>query len=47
MVLLYSLESFHLRVVDIVDVVLFAIILYQVYNLIKGTAAIRISCGRW
>jgi uncharacterized protein (TIGR00159 family) len=31
--------------VDVIDVFLFAILLYQVYNLIKGTAAIKIFIG--
>ncbi len=36
---------FNLRIVDLVDIVLFAILLYEVYNLVKGTAAIRIFIG--
>jgi diadenylate cyclase len=36
---------FNLRIVDIVDIILFAILLYEVYNLVKGTAAIRIFIG--
>ncbi len=36
---------FTLRVVDIVDIILFAILLYEIYNLVKGTAAIRIFIG--
>jgi uncharacterized protein (TIGR00159 family) len=36
---------FSLRIVDIIDIVLFAIILYEIYNLVKGTAAIRIFIG--
>jgi uncharacterized protein (TIGR00159 family) len=36
---------FNLRIVDIVDIILFAVLLYQVYNLVKGTAAIRIFIG--
>ena len=36
---------FDLRVVDIIDVILFAILLYEIYNLVKGTAAIRIFIG--
>jgi len=43
--IILSLNLFHIRVVDIIDVVLFAVLLYQVYNLIKGTAAIRIFIG--
>jgi len=36
---------FNLRIVDLVDIILFAILLYQVYTLVKGTAAIRIFIG--
>lgn len=36
---------FDIRVVDIIDVILFAILLYEIYNLVKGTAAIRIFVG--
>ena len=36
---------FSLRVVDIIDIILFAILLYEIYNLVKGTAAIRIFIG--
>ena len=36
---------FTLRVVDIIDIILFAILLYQIYNLVKGTAGIRIFVG--
>ena len=36
---------FSLRIVDIIDIVLFAFLLYEIYNLIKGTAAIRIFIG--
>jgi len=43
MVLLSGL--FSLRIVDFVDIVLFAILLYEIYNLVKGTAAIRIFIG--
>jgi uncharacterized protein (TIGR00159 family) len=38
-------ELFSLRIVDIIDIVLFAILLYEIYNLVKGTAAIRIFIG--
>jgi len=41
--LLAGLFSF--RIVDIIDIVLFAILLYQIYHLVKGTAAIRIFIG--
>jgi diadenylate cyclase len=36
---------FSLRVVDIIDIILFAILLYEIYNLVKGTAGIRIFIG--
>ncbi|MEI7725539.1 MAG: diadenylate cyclase CdaA [Bacteroidota bacterium] len=36
---------FSLRVVDVIDIILFAILLYEIYNLVKGTAAIRIFIG--
>jgi len=36
---------FSLRVVDIIDIILFAILLYELYNLVKGTAGIRIFIG--
>jgi uncharacterized protein (TIGR00159 family) len=36
---------FSLRIVDIIDILLFAILLYEIYNLVKGTAAIRIFIG--
>ncbi len=36
---------FSLRIVDIIDIILFAILLYEIYNLVKGTAAIRIFIG--
>jgi len=35
----------HFRIVDFVDIILFALLLYEVYNLVKGTAAIRIFIG--
>jgi uncharacterized protein (TIGR00159 family) len=38
-------ELFSLRIVDIIDILLFAILLYEIYNLVKGTAAIRIFIG--
>ena len=41
--LLIGLFSF--RIIDIIDIILFAILLYQIYNLVKGTAAIRIFIG--
>jgi diadenylate cyclase len=36
---------FSFRVVDLIDIILFAILLYEIYNLVKGTAAIRIFIG--
>ena len=36
---------FSFRIADLIDILLFAFLLYQVYNLIKGTAAIRIFIG--
>ncbi len=38
-------DLFALRIVDVVDILLFAILLYEIYNLVKGTAAIRIFIG--
>ncbi|MEI6885084.1 MAG: diadenylate cyclase CdaA [Bacteroidota bacterium] len=43
--LLYISGLFDLRVVDLVDILLFAILLYEVYILVRGTAAIRIFIG--
>lgn len=40
-----SIGLFTLRVVDVIDIILFAILLYEIYNLVKGTAAIRIFIG--
>jgi diadenylate cyclase len=36
---------FDIRIVDVIDVILFAVLLYEIYNLVKGTAAIRIFIG--
>ena len=36
---------FDLRITDIIDVILFSVLLYMIYNLVKGTAAIRIFIG--
>jgi len=36
---------FSIRIVDLIDILLFAILLYEIYNLVKGTAAIRIFIG--
>ena len=43
MVVLESL--FSLRIVDVIDILLFAILLYEIYNIVKGTAAIKIFIG--
>jgi diadenylate cyclase len=42
---MFLVGLFSLRVVDIIDIILFAILLYEIYNLVKGTAAIRIFIG--
>ncbi|MCK9203028.1 MAG: diadenylate cyclase CdaA [Bacteroidales bacterium] len=39
------IEPFGIRIVDVIDIILFAILLYEMYNLVKGTAAIRIFIG--
>jgi diadenylate cyclase len=36
---------FDIRIIDIIDLILFAVLLYIIYNLVKGTAAIRIFIG--
>jgi diadenylate cyclase len=36
---------FDFRIVDIIDIILFSVLLYEIYNLVKGTAAIRIFIG--
>lgn len=36
---------FSLRIVDVIDIILFALLLYSVYNLVKGTAAVKIFIG--
>jgi uncharacterized protein (TIGR00159 family) len=43
--LLLSTGLFSFRWVDLVDIILFAVLLYEIYNLVKGTAAIRIFIG--
>ena len=45
MILLSINGLFNLRLVDIIDVILFSVLLYEIYNLVKGTAAIRIFIG--
>ncbi|HOR61089.1 MAG TPA: diadenylate cyclase, partial [Bacteroidales bacterium] len=39
------LSFIHIRFLDIIDILLVAILLYQLYSLIKGTAAIKIFIG--
>lgn len=43
--LLFINGLFNIRVVDVIDVILFAVLLWEIYNLVKGTAAIRIFIG--
>jgi len=43
MILLESL--FSIRIVDVIDILLFAVLLYEIYNIVKGTAAIKIFIG--
>jgi diadenylate cyclase len=43
--ILLSTGLFSIRIIDVIDVILFAILLYEIYNLVKGTAAIRIFVG--
>jgi diadenylate cyclase len=38
-------DIFSLRIIDLVDILLFAVILFEVYTLVKGTAAIKIFLG--
>ena len=40
-----SLQFLDLRILDIIDIVLVAVLLYYVYRLVKGTAAINIFIG--
>ena len=35
----------HIRILDVIDVVLVSILLYSLYNLLKGTAAVNIFLG--
>ena len=39
------LDFLQLRIIDIFDIVLVAILLYYIYRLVKGTAAINIFTG--
>ena len=45
MQLLLTLLFLKLRWIDIVDILLVAILIYQIYNLVKGSAAINIFIG--
>lgn len=36
------LDFIHFGIVDVIDILLFAVLLYQLYKLLRGTAAIRI-----
>ncbi len=38
-------DFIHIRLLDVVDIVMVAILLYQLYRMVKGTAAIRIFAG--
>ncbi len=42
---MFLIGLFSFRIVDLIDILLFAILLYEIYNLVKGTAAIRIFIG--
>ncbi|WP_069659207.1 diadenylate cyclase CdaA [Arcticibacter eurypsychrophilus] len=41
----FDLSFLHLRFLDIVDIILVAIIIYYLYNLIRGTIAVNIVLG--
>jgi uncharacterized protein (TIGR00159 family) len=45
MVLLFLNDLIHLKLIDVIDILFVAILLYQFYNLIKGTGAINIFLG--
>ena len=45
MVLLFFDNLIHLQLIDVIDILFVAILLYQFYNLIKGTGAINIFLG--
>ena len=45
MIPLFLTGLFKISIIDIIDIILFAFLLYEVYNLVKGTAAIRIFIG--
>lgn len=44
-ILLFFSDLFRISIIDIVDVILVAFLLYEIYNLVKGTGAIRIFIG--
>lgn len=39
------MNFFDIRIIDIIDIVLVAVLLYYIYNLLKGTVAIKILVG--
>jgi uncharacterized protein (TIGR00159 family) len=43
--LLFSLQFIEIKPLDIVDILLVSVLLYQLYRLIKGTAAMKIFIG--
>jgi len=45
MTFLLALDFIKFRITDIIDIILVAIILYEFYKLLKGTAAVRIFVG--
>ena len=45
MTLLLINGLFSFKIVDAIDIILFAVLLFEIYNLVKGTAAIRIFVG--
>ncbi len=45
MIPLFLTGLFKISLIDVIDIILFAFLLYEVYNLVKGTAAIRIFIG--
>jgi len=42
---LFITAFLHVRLTDVIDIVLVAFLLYEIYNLVKGTAAINIFLG--
>jgi diadenylate cyclase len=45
MTLLFLNGLLKLSIIDVIDIILFGFLLYEIYNLVKGTAAIRIFIG--